>query len=178
MLASLQPAHAPATPGWWPPAAGYWLALAAALAVVWLAWQRRISRRGASIASLAAAELQCIAERYRDDRDDRAVAIALSRWLRKVALLAHPPSAAITGVEWLAFLDRINADDAFSNGAGKIFASQVYSASPQADGDELLRLCRRWLQRLEPTLARLSDPSDGQTNRRLRRLTRRGWQSE
>jgi hypothetical protein len=149
-LAALRPLHLPAPVGWWPPAPGWWLlaalalALLAAATVLWLrAHRRNAYRRGAR---------RELAELYRAARaagDARAFASGATQILRRAALCRYPPSAVarLCAEDWLAFLDRSGRTTAFSAGAGRALAFAPYDPAVPCDLDALHAACRDWLRR-------------------------------
>lgn len=154
LLATLQPAHTPPPPAWWPPAIGYWIiaALVCGLAATLALRSRR--RRRQRWFELAGAELQSIARQHRASGDATELASGLSRWLRKVAVLAFPdpPLAGLTGERWLEFLDASMQDRRFSAGPGRVFAHDAYRRTVEVDAKALLNLCNDWLGAVQSQL--------------------------
>lgn len=146
-LLSLQPAHAPAAPRLWPPAPGYWIAAAIAIAVIAGAYWWRTQRRSDPLFQRAKSELDAIAAQHEVHGNDAELAIALSRWLRKVTLLAFPqqPVAGASGDRWLEFLDRSVTGSAFTQGVGRVFARDVYGREISVAAAPLMQLCDEWL---------------------------------
>jgi len=156
-LAQLRAIHLPAEPQWWPPAPGWWLLAAIVLlAVLWsLRWLLRRHRRKAPWRA-ARRELAALAARHAgnvDDADRDGVYLReLSVLLRRAALSRYPAEdiAALTGSEWLAWLDRQADSDQFSQGAGQVLADGPYA--PRLTGDidvpALQMLSKRLLKRL------------------------------
>ena len=101
LLAQLAPAHAPAPPGLWPPAPGWWglavLLLAAAALVLWL---RHPARR------LRLAALRELRQLEQGGVDDAALARGLEHLLRRyaVARFGREPVARLSGEPWIAFV--------------------------------------------------------------------------
>jgi len=102
LLAQLAPAHAPAPPGLWPPAPGWWglavllLAAAAALAL----WLRHPARR------LRLAALRELEQLEQGGADDAVLARGLEHLLRRyaVARFGREPVARLSGEPWIAFV--------------------------------------------------------------------------
>lgn len=141
----LRDIHLPGEPGFWPPAPGWWLLaalLAAGLALLvtraWHHW-RRLRRRHYVLAQL---------ERLRGMRCGPELAAALSSLLKRVALARFPRTdvAALSGSEWLAFLDRTGGAGRFRQGAGAVLADGPYAPSVDCDADALLALAREWIK--------------------------------
>jgi hypothetical protein len=144
---------APPPAPWWPPApAWYWvlgwlLALALAFAIrALLRWQHNRYRREA-LAELSRQEPALF------DLQRRAAALAsLAELLKRAALSAWPRRkvAALTGSEWIAFLDRTGGTNAFSQGHGSLLEGVSYDPRTAAALDEstlreLVALVRHWL---------------------------------
>jgi len=142
----LRDIHAPGAPGAWPPAPGWWLLgalLLGGLALLgrrgWLLWRR--TRRQRRILS----ELDGL----RDEACGPDFIVGVSTLLKRVALSRFPrlDVAALTGGDWLAFLDRTGGAGAFQRGAGRVLADGPYAPAPDCDADALLALARDWLRR-------------------------------
>ncbi|MDH3221281.1 MAG: DUF4381 domain-containing protein [Gammaproteobacteria bacterium] len=154
LLLELKDIAAPDEPGWWLLAPGQiaiGLLVAAVISIFWL-WTRR--RRAEHLVNQARRDLLRIGQAYEGDGDGMQLARELSRWLRQVALLAFPDRRleAITGPEWLAFLDETIGDASFSRGPGGVFADAIYQRQMREDADQLLALCERWLTAIRPRL--------------------------
>jgi len=142
----LRDIHVPQAPSEWPPAPGWWLlALFVLSALVLLGqgvWRqlRRLRRRRRILAEL---------DDLRTEHCGPALITGISRLLKRVALSRFPrlDVAALTGAQWLAFLDRTGGQGAFEHGVGRVLAEGPYAPSPQCDADTLLALARDWLRR-------------------------------
>ncbi|MCF7979692.1 MAG: DUF4381 domain-containing protein [Chromatiaceae bacterium] len=149
---NLRDIHLPAEPGFWPPAPGWWLLFTLLLGVaLWLGrlgWgqYRRLRRRQRILAEFD--RLQ------RAGLQGPALIAALSALLKRVALSRYPRTevAALTGADWLAFLDRSGGNGRFATGPGRALADGAYA--PAAPGDDqgldrqaLLTVVRDWLRR-------------------------------
>jgi hypothetical protein len=127
---------------WWPPAPGWWLLggiLLALLGVVW--WlRRRSSLRRAALAELRVLE--------RTEPDDVRLAAGVNRLLRRVALARFPRTqvAALSGRDWLQFLDARAALTGFCSGPGRVLATAPYAPRCTLDRAALLALVRRWIR--------------------------------
>lgn len=164
----LRDIHLPEAISAWPLASGYWLLLVLVLLFlcalwVWRRWfgptfqqrrQQQTQRR--RLLCAAAAELRDLAEAYQRDADSHALSVALSAWLRRVALQVYPQEevAALTGLAWLQYLDRVLAPElGFVQGPGQALLSGPYAATAvEMDTNALLDLCERWLAALPETL--------------------------
>ena len=145
-------------PPWWPPAPGWWAlagvaAVAAAALAAWL-WLRRRRRR---YRRLALAELERAYESCwrgavsgRAARPDAAGRYLqeVNQVLRRAALVAWPRErvAALTGDEWLAFLDRSAGMRGFRHGPGQALGAGPYRAAPECDVRAVHALARKWLR--------------------------------
>lgn len=149
LLAQLRDIHLPATVQWWPPAWGWWLLLAVALAVlgclfVWRWWR---IRRANIPSMLALGEIQALSRRYENGDNAALILAELSTVLRRVALsyFPRPQVAAMTGDAWLQWLDDCVGESLFSKGAGAMLNSAPYQQQSNVDVPALLQLSRRWL---------------------------------
>lgn len=150
-LAELRDIHLPQPISWWPPAPGWWillgLLLVSILAILVFLRRRKLWRyRRAALTQLERLETS-----FFKDGDSRRLIRELSRLMRQAALCHFPRKecAGLAGDAWLAFLDRQLKDSPFSTGAGRVLALGPYAPVPsEFEAESLLRLCRRWLQRL------------------------------
>jgi hypothetical protein len=141
----LRDIHTPGEPDFWPPAPGWWLVALLLIAGLWLlgsrAWRhwRRLRRRRYVLAELDGLRgLPCGPE----------LAAALSALLKRVALARFPRTdvAALSGTEWLAFLDRTGGNGRFRQGAGAVLAHGPYAPRLDCDTDTLIALARDWIK--------------------------------
>ena len=142
----LRDIHEPAAPNAWPPASGWWLLamlISAALVLLghraWRHW-RRVRRRERILRELDDLRAQPCGPRLIG---------GVSALLKRVALSRFPrlDVAALTGSDWLAFLDHTGGDGGFQQGVGKVLADGAYAPAPECDVDALLTLARTWLRR-------------------------------
>ncbi|MBN1379094.1 MAG: DUF4381 domain-containing protein [Gammaproteobacteria bacterium] len=146
----LRDIHLPDSVSWWPPGPGWWLLLlllTIGIAVSIFLW-RRYQQRALSRAVLS--ELNKIEYRYQQQLDLRQLAVDLSTLLRRtsISLLGRQKIAALTGEQWLSWLDQQTGTDQFSKGPGQHLISAPYQAKPEFYPDALIALCRHWLQRV------------------------------
>jgi hypothetical protein len=147
----LRDIHLPAAPPFWPPAPGWWLVAAAALLV--LAWLGRVALRRHRLRRQRQQALAALAQFERDLASERSPgALAqISIMLRRLALLRFPRRdvAALTGNNWLRFLDESGGGGRFLDGPGRVLATGPYQAVLPADTDvrELVALVRSWIVR-------------------------------
>lgn len=147
-LAGLRSYHLPEPPSWWPPAPGWWLlgllVLIVAALSIW--WYRRRRRRLAA-ARQAKRELALLRERFAQQDDAAVYARELSKLLRRYALVAFPHRdvAALTGEEWLRFLDRYDTAHRFSDGPGRQLLDAPYRPAALSKPEELAALIEDWI---------------------------------
>lgn len=141
-LIGLRPLHEPPPVSWWPPAAGWWL-LALCILLLLLAWWRRYLRSAPQRAALR--ELALLAA------DGSAGPAAINRLVKRYALVCWPdaPVAAISGREWLAFLDRHGGNGEFAQGPGLVLLDAPYRRDT-GHSPELVPLVRRWIKYNRP----------------------------
>jgi Domain of unknown function (DUF4381) len=138
---------APQTIGW---AAVAVVLIAAMLWVAWIGWRRHERARYRRVALAELAEI----ESALNDAQRRAVALAaIPPLIKRTSLAAAPRErvAALSGDEWLAFLQRTRGKfDARSGALLTIVsyapADQVASITPR-EVQALLRATRDWIQR-------------------------------
>jgi hypothetical protein len=130
---------------WWPPAPGWWLLGVAMLLLVLLIagtlyWRGRLRRA-------ALRELKGIRNRFEQDGDGRALAMALNLLLRRVAMAKYSREevAACHGRAWLELLDRLGGGQWFSRGQGEVLLRAPYRPEIPFDGQALLRLVEVWI---------------------------------
>jgi len=152
-LAGLQEISLPAPVAYVPQTIG-WLVVALLLLVLvgWLAWRARRRWLANAYRREAASELASISSALRTNHPE-AIA-SLPELLKRTAIAAtsREKVAALTGPEWLAFLDRTLGGDAFTRGAGPwltriAYADRAQCAQiPGADREALMKLARRWIE--------------------------------
>lgn len=147
-LLELHDIHPPAPPGAWPPAPGWWLAVLLALALVALIAHlvRRITaklrRRRRALAELTRVDPQAPTPVLTAEVSAILKRVALTRWPRTEV-------AALTGAEWIAFLDRHAGHRGFTQGPGRILASGPYAPPDELDIDPetVVELAAHWIRR-------------------------------
>jgi hypothetical protein len=156
----------PAAVGFWPPAPGVWLVVAlvllwviAVVVTLWFRFRQNAYRR-AGVRELGNIRLRM------DTPDGRKSAVQeLSALLKRVALTAFPRKevAALSGDEWLAFLDASSGGGWFSSHPGSLLAETAYRPSnfsmevSDREINELFHLTEKWIQRHRP--AKPDEPS-------------------
>lgn len=144
----LRDIHLPEAVSWWPPAPGWWLLLCLAALLVFAALRRRRRMRRSALgrARRALAEIK----HEFDPRSDRSgLAKALSVLLRRLAmsLYGRREAAALTGEDWLAFLDQKVGGHEFTRGAGRSLIEAPYRPNPEYDHAALLQLVSGWIEK-------------------------------
>ena len=144
-LDALRPLHAPPPVSWWPPALGWWILAVVIIILLILLYRhwRRMAPRRAALRELKILEKQI-------NFEPEIVAI-LNRLLKRYALVCWPSSevAALTGDQWLLFLDAHGGNGQFSQGCGRLLATSPYRDEPLQQ-DELVLLTRRWIKKNKP----------------------------
>jgi len=149
LAALLRDVHPPAEPPWWPPAPGWWIVLAIALALLAIAiryarprWRRwRIRRK-------LLAELEAIVGRHRAGALETATAADVSQLLRRAALQRYPQPAAagLVGDDWIAFLSaRDRERGRFESLRDALTAAPYSPPGTKVDAAALLSAARGWL---------------------------------
>lgn len=146
----LRDIHLPAEPGFWPPAPGWWI-----LAILLLALLFWLARIGLHRYRLRCQRLSILAMLDELEQDSNIVTpqkIAhISSLLRRLALMRHPRQqvAALTGTDWLHFLDDSGGNGRFSHGPGQVLASGPYQPTLPSDLDigALGVLLRDWIKK-------------------------------
>jgi len=149
LIARLRDVHVPSAPPWWPPAPGWWLALAllGALAVIAIRygppWWRRLRMRWRLMA-----RLEAIARRHRAGAPSAAIVAEISSLLR-LAALARFPDRDVAGLhddEWIAFLEECErAPGRFEALRGELTVAPYGPPGTNVDAAPLLRAARGWL---------------------------------
>lgn len=149
-LADLRGYHLPDPVSWWPPAPGWWILAVLILIVlaggIW--WYLRRRRRLAA-ARAATRELDEMRNRFHAQNDAAAYLRGLSKLLRRYALAAFPrrDTAALTGEDWLRFLDRHSESGRFTQGPGRLLIEAPYRPTADTKPEELAALVEDWIRR-------------------------------
>jgi hypothetical protein len=143
-LDALHPLRTPPPVDAWPPAPGWWLLAAALLAALVAlgflalrAWRRRAHLRAAR------RELATLRARFADD--PAALTAATNALLKRVALARYPrrETAALSGGQWLAFLDATAPAQPFA----AVRATLPYEPAPAAgDAAAFSEAAESWLR--------------------------------
>jgi len=138
----------PAAISWWPPAIGWWiLAILIPLLLGFAIWlYKRLTRKTA--VKTARKLLANIKEDSKLDQHQKLC--ELSALLRRVAITVSPRAkvAALTGRDWLAYLDSSLKNAPFSDGIGQLLMDAPYRKVQPTEQEisQLISLCEGWLQ--------------------------------
>jgi len=97
--------------------------------------------------------LQQLTEQFQNNGDQQQLIVHISMLLRRVALSIYPRRqvAALTGTDWLRFLDESLAPDgdgnAFSEGVGRVLIEAPYNPHCKVDEEALISLIRQWINK-------------------------------
>ena len=134
----LHDVHAGSAPAWWPPAPGWWVALAlVGIVLVLLAW-RRIRRRRRDAAILRLFDL-AVADAGSPSRQ----VAAMSELLRRAARRKDAGADTLDGEDWLGFLDAGLPQPVFSAGAGALLRDGGFRTDVAANEVDALRVVAR-----------------------------------
>jgi hypothetical protein len=140
---------------WWPPAPGWYvLAVLVFLVATWFIWTGLRRRRLNAYRRAALSELDALSQRAASAEEREDALRKVPELLKRTALAAWPREevAELTGMEWLAFLDRTGGMKEFSQGKGQILPELAYGGSEilTALTDEEIRsltgLAERWIR--------------------------------
>jgi hypothetical protein len=146
LLAQLQDIHSAGTPGWWPPAPGWWiLALLVLLLMAWvlkkwLAWQSARKRRAAWLEAL-----DRINREHDPSEQPHEFLAGLNRLFRAVALKAFPDNgcARLQGEQWVSFIVKQMPDQ--NEESLLALARGPYECLPRFDAALLNQSARAWV---------------------------------
>ncbi|VAW74579.1 FIG00657500: hypothetical protein [hydrothermal vent metagenome] len=146
----LRDIHLPAEPGLWPPALGWWVL--ATLLLILLVWAARAANRRYHLRhqrQKILAMLNTLEQETNRNATPEKIA-QLSTLLRRLALSRYPRRrvAALTGRDWLTFLDESGGKGQFSHGPGQVLSTGPYQARLPAglDTRALGALVRDWVK--------------------------------
>ena len=147
-LSNLKDIHLPPAVSFWPPAPGWWFltilfVLLTFFCCRWL-WRRHKRQRPKTDALL---NLKTLQNQYNKNNNALATLRNLSQLLRLAALSFYKQEevASLHGLAWLEFLDKTGQTMEFTQGAGKIFGTQVYQQKPDFELDTLFLLVKKWV---------------------------------
>jgi hypothetical protein len=154
-LAELRDIRLPADVATWPPAPGWWIALALGVVVtVALVLTTRARRRSLRLAAIA--ELERLNNSFRITDDIAALARGLSALLRRTALarFGRRTVAGLHGSEWLEFLATAAAPNGFPAEIGEAMTVATYArpsrqtdiATTDGRADAWVAAVRAWIR--------------------------------
>jgi len=153
--AELRDIHLPAEVSWFPPAIGWWIALAliiGTITLIYKAYKKQLARKAAMPINWRPAlqdELSQIQAQFENSQDQQQLAIDLSQLLRKTVINENPEQASklagLTGPAWLAALDQhFQTGDQFSLCASAL-SEAPYNPRVKFNADSLLSLVKQSL---------------------------------
>ena len=149
----LRDIHLPDSVSWWPPAIGWWLLvvlLIAAVVIFIILWTKRLRHRRSPV-YMARQSFEQIKTEYAASGDKCMLVRNISILLRRTVISTNPrkDTAALTGNEWLALLDKPMQGKPFSEGPGQVLATLPYRPYVDVETDTLLQLVDQWCQSLD-----------------------------
>jgi len=147
-LEALRDIHAPATPGVWPPAIGWWMVILIAILLAFFSPRlTRFARRKAERRRFLKRADQLKQQAMTSPGD--AVA-GLSSLVRDVAVARFPEQkmAGVTGGAWLEFLTETSDGDDFTSGAGAGLLDVPYRSAHNEQNDRAMSvfaIAERWV---------------------------------
>ncbi len=147
LLTGLRDLHQPDPIGWWPPAPGWWLLLAATLSLLgyllWRRYRRHTTRRLGRQAVVNAYHA------WRDHRTDSLYLNDINAALRRIALTARPRSdvSSLTGQQWISTLNELSTYR-LSDQSATALSVTAYQREPKGSVQTLHQELLRWASRL------------------------------
>ncbi len=148
----LRDIHLPEPSSWWPLAPGWWALFVLLLLLVGLIFYlyRRYQAKLHHPLHLAQVELDKIKQKYELQADQQTLLKDLSALLRRTCLSLdnNEQIAALTGKDWLQYLDQHLPDRPFSTGPGQVLLYGPYQKTMDFEADSLFEICQQWLTQL------------------------------
>lgn len=145
----LRDIHLPDPVGWWPPAWGWWVLMAALVAgLAVLAWRYRARFRERAARKTLERVLASLEQGSEPARCLQQISMLMRRYVMSLPDAGPAPVAGLTGERWLAFLDSRWAQRAFSRGPGRALIAGPYLPPDRVlygDVRELGALCVEWI---------------------------------
>lgn len=147
----LRDIHLPSSIAWWPPAPGWWILLGLALLFLFciLLLVRLLLKP--TLKKKASKQLRAIENVFQQTGNATQCVADLSAFLRHAVLSRETDAsvAGITGIAWLQLLEQSLDAPEFSQGSGRILLKGPYQeAVDEADVDQVIQLCHKWVDRL------------------------------
>ena len=146
-LDELRDIHLPEAVNWWPLAIGWWILAALLLVSLCFFWFRyNRTKKQREMVNHAMESLQQL--EADTELDSQEWLQALSGLLRRIVINLHgrQSTAGLVGKQWLSYLDTHSKKNDFSEGAGKILATQPYQEVANYDRKALSGLVRQWVK--------------------------------
>ncbi len=143
-LAELRELALPNAIGVWPPAIGWWIVsvlIIAILALIIYYLRKKIAlNRWRKLARIELKKLRDKQERNTESDDD--LLIASSQLFRRVALQidSRTSIAVLSGWEWAKKLDELSATTEFTQGRGKVLASDIWKKPKSSQSQQLTQV--------------------------------------
>ncbi len=148
-LANLRDIHLPGPISELPVAPGWWLLGLLLLIAVFFAlraavrfWRSNRYRRS------GVKQLNQLWLQFQADEDPKHYLLGYAELLKRIALTRYPRErvAALSGEEWVAFLDSTCPGHDFTIGPGQILVDGCYQDEPEFDAAMLHRIGIRWIK--------------------------------
>ena len=146
-LDQLRDIHLPESVNWWPLAIGWWLLAGLLLILLVLIWVRfNKTKQQRQMVNHAMESLQQL--EADTSLDSQQWLQALSALLRRIVINLHgrKATAGLVGKQWLDYLDSHSKKKDFSEGVGRILATQPYREVADYDRKVLSGLVRQWVK--------------------------------
>ncbi len=145
----LRDIHLPDPVSWWPLAPGWWVLLLIVIVTVCVIIYFIRRRRNYKLSALYLAKLELvrIKNTFDNNQDKSNLVKELSELIRRLSIsICHrEEAAALTGEDWLEFLDRYSDKDKFNSDTGRILIEAPYQANPEFNSNDLIDLVSSWL---------------------------------
>ncbi len=155
----LREIHLPEAGLWWPPAPGWWFALALLLTLIlvvpWIV--RRFRYR--PLGRLCLDELDLIRQQYASGQRKNASVRDVAALLRRtvISYQGRTGYAASTGELWLSQLQSLDTGNSFNPAHLELLGRDRYRRDFDCDIDSLLQACERWMQALPRSVIHVSN---------------------
>jgi hypothetical protein len=140
---------APLEQGWWPPAPGWWLVAVIFLYLLLLITRRLVKHFTYEFAALRKAALNELAGLQNQMAlSDHRFAERVSALLKRVAIVryAEQQPALLNGEAWLAFLDKTNPSQSFSQAGGAVIGHAQYQNQAKVNRSNLIDAAQAWIK--------------------------------
>jgi len=146
----LRDIHLPAEPGWFPPAPGWWLVLAAVLlGAVLVYFLIKYRKKQARFRQEAISLIEELLIRHENRELPAPEAIAsISATLKRVAitLYGREQVAKLSGQDWLDFLDAHAKTSRFQTDDGRALVTSSYQADTTVSVQTVAALAKDWIR--------------------------------